>query len=187
MICVQIHGTRPQWENSRPESEPLPAESAPPSLDPCCKSTQHIFIATSPEEQWEREIMAREGLACVKEITWCQRLQHEGNVLTANHLSLSIWQPLPPQERCTGCCYVTDAAAVHHTELHFEKRGEALRWAAEDEVFLLELTLQAWRRDGETSWCLLVTAEKKNPLKTGVKSSSQGCEVWVFETTWCHH
>lgn len=49
--------------NSQPESEPLPAESAPPSLDPCCKSTQHIFISMSLEEQ--RQIMARKGSAVV--------------------------------------------------------------------------------------------------------------------------
>lgn len=77
--------------------------------------------------------MAREGLACMKESSWGQRLQHERNDLThlfsllANHLSLSIRQPLPPQKRWTGCCYVTDVAAVRHKELHFEKRVEALR------------------------------------------------------------
>lgn len=58
--------------NSQLESEPLPAESAPPSPDPCCKSTQLMFISLSLEEH--RRVRA-------------ERLQHERNDQHQHHCS----------------------------------------------------------------------------------------------------
>lgn len=60
---------KPEWEetNSQPESEPRPAESAPPSLDPCCKTTHHSFITTCREAQ---TLYGKGGQQLWKITTW---------------------------------------------------------------------------------------------------------------------
>lgn len=70
-------------------------------------------------------------------------------------LSLKMSHPL----QCIHCGY-SNCTPELHFKIKWAEVIEGLRWAAEDEVFLFELTLQTWCRHGETSRCFLLMVEK---------------------------